>query len=58
MVINFIATERAHFIINAIVVLFITISTFYNWKLIKQFRLKITKAYLEDTLSKIILPPK
>ena len=40
-----ITTENAHLIINATVIVFLVVSTIYNWKLLKDFSRKISKAY-------------
>jgi hypothetical protein len=47
MLTHLINPENAHLILNAIVVAFFIASTIYNWRLLKDFRVKISKAYHE-----------
>ncbi|HEX8607662.1 MAG TPA: hypothetical protein VF679_03355 [Pedobacter sp.] len=44
---NTLSDENAHLIINAVVLLFLVVGITYNWKLIKEFGLKISEAYRE-----------
>jgi hypothetical protein len=54
---NLHSSEYAHLIISSIVVVFLVLNIIYNWKLIKQFKSKITEAYLKDSDPKMDLPP-
>jgi hypothetical protein len=53
MLANYLSTAQQHLLIDAIVIAFLFVSTIYNWKLIKEFKIKVTKAYLEHRLSKV-----
>jgi len=54
---NLHSSEYAHLIISSIVVVFLVLNIIYNWKLIKQFKRKITKAYPKDSVPEVEVPP-
>jgi hypothetical protein len=47
MLTNTLSIEQSNLIIDAVVILFMIASLLYNWRLIKNFKLKITEAYRE-----------